>query len=251
MIGIHIVCAHDAVKLAETLMRLLEAEEHQVRLSYGRQSQSEIAAAKTSKDAVILIWSENALSQHYMLEWARQIPPERLIELALSNNWPRSTRKAPVVDFINWRGVRGARAWNHLNERLRQLARALEPAKPQPKRAALALGIASLAAVGGAIAVRVNDAPAPAMVAMEDDIQSIIAHDDPSSGIGGPLSMLEPASIDDIAASPIRAPRYAPLDAAAPDMLEISPYTPPDIRDPTLIERLISFNPLRRDDDEN
>lgn len=250
MIGIHIVCAHDAVKLAETLMRLLEAEEHQVRLSYGRQSQSAIEDAKTSADAVILIWSDNAASQHYMLEWARQIPEQRLIELARSNNWPRSSRKAPVIDFTNWRGVRGARAWNALNDRLRQIARAIEPAKPQPKRAALALGIASLAAVTGAIAVRVNDTPAPAMLAMEEEAEPIIALDDPVSGIGGPLRALEPASVDEIADAPIRAPRYIPLEPQSPALLDVAPYEPVEIRDATLMERLSSFNPLRRNDDE-
>jgi len=251
MIGIHIVCAHDAVKLAETLIRLLEAEQHTVRLSFGRQSQGDIEEAKASKDAVILIWSENAPSQHYMLEWARQIPAERLIEVARSPNWPRSARKAPVIDFINWRGVRGARAWNTLNDRLRTVSRALEPAKPQPNRAVLALGFASLAAVGGAIAVRVNDAPAPTIEAVNADNEMLIAFDDPISGIGGPLAAIEPASADKIEAQ-IRAPRYAALELQRPELLETSSYTAPELRDPTLMERLSTFNPLRRDEsDEN
>lgn len=250
MIGILIVCAHDAVKLAETLMRLLEAEQHQVRLSFGRQSQAEIEAAKASSDAVILIWSDNAPSQHYMLEWARQIPQERLIELARTTNWPRSARKPPPIDFTNWRGVRGARAWNALNDRLRAIARSLEPAKPQPKRAALALGLASIAAVGGAIAVRINDAPVALQMA-EEEPQTIIALDDIHSGIGGPLRAIEPASADEIDLAPLSAPRFVPIEGQSPELLEISPYTPPDVRDATLIERLSSFNPLRREDDEN
>ena len=79
---IRIVCTHDAVKFAEMLLRLLGAEQHQVRLLAGRQSLAELEAAKTAQDAVLLIWSANAPSQHYMREWARNIPPGRLIEIA-------------------------------------------------------------------------------------------------------------------------------------------------------------------------
>lgn len=245
MIGIHIVCAHDAVKLAETLMRLLEAEEHEVRLSYGRQSHGEIEAAKASDDAVILIWSDNAPSQHYMLEWARQIPEARLIEIARTLSCPRSTRKAPAIDFTTWRGTRGARAWNTLNDRLRTIARGNEPAHPHQKRALMALGLASIAAVGGALAVRVNDAPAPAQSA-ELEPQSLIAVEDPSTGIGGPLDAIEPASVGEFDIAPLLAPRFSALDTnAAPQLLEISEYSAPQIRDATLMERIGgALNPL-------
>ena len=138
MIDITIVCSHDAMKVAEMLTRLLEAEEHKVRLLVGRQSLSEVETSKSARDAVLLIWSANAPTQHYMREWSRQISPLRLVEIGLAPGWPDIARKAPVIDFINWRGERGARAWNALNDRLRAVARIIEPPKPPPKRAAIA-----------------------------------------------------------------------------------------------------------------
>ncbi|MGH6950225.1 MAG: hypothetical protein ACREH4_05100, partial [Vitreimonas sp.] len=143
MTDIRIVCTHDAVKLADVLMRLLGAEQHQVCLLVGRQSLTELEAAKTARDAVILIWSPNAPSQHYMREWARHIPPARLIEIARAAGWPHDERRAPVIDFIAWRGQRNSRAWSSLKERLRLIARGLEPpTHSAPKRAAMAIGLA-------------------------------------------------------------------------------------------------------------
>lgn len=249
MIAIHIVCTHDGVKLAETLMRLLEAEEHQARLSYGRQSLAALETAKTSEDAVLLIWSADAPTSHYMLEWARQIPEKRLVEIARAPGWPRSARKAPVIDFISWRGARGERAWNALNERLRAIQRLYEPQKPPPSRAALALGVASLAAVTGAVMVRVN-MPAPPEFAPEPNEQlQQIAFDDPSAGIGGPLRAVEPASLEELDAIPrLPAPRYAPLEGVRDyHLADLPELAPPELREPTLIERIAALNPLRSD----
>lgn len=243
MIDIRIVCTHDAVKLAEMLMRLLEAEEHQVRLVHGRQSLADLEEAKTSRDAVLLIWSANAPSQHYMREWARHIPPGRLIEIARAPGWPTSERKAPVLDFIAWRGERGARAWNTLNERLRTIARVMAPPKPPPGRAMLALGVASIAAVGGAVMVRLNDtAPAPEVTA-EANEQSLIAVD-PELGVGGPLGAIEPASVDEI--ERVAIPRFSSVEPiATPDFADLPEYVAPDLRPPTLMERISALNPLR------
>ncbi|HYD88248.1 MAG TPA: hypothetical protein VEA80_12280 [Vitreimonas sp.] len=249
MIGIHIVCSYDGVPLAETLMRLLEAEEHAVRLSYGRGSANDLDAAKASKHAVLLIWSADAPGQHYMKEWARQIPEHRLVEIASAAGWPKSERKAPVIDFTAWRGTRGARAWNALTERLRQMQRAIEPQRSPPKRAALALGLASLAAVSGAIMVRVNQG-APTIAAPDGlEPQSIALIEDPSVGVGGPLSAIEPASADELTLVRLSPnPHVALLDAGPPpDLMELPAYEPPAIRDPTLVERIGEFNPLRRD----
>jgi hypothetical protein len=234
------------VKLAEMLMRLLEAEEHQVRLVHGRQSLADLEEAKTSRDAVLLIWSANAPSQHYMREWARHIPSGRLIEIARAPGWPTSERKAPVLDFINWRGERGARAWNSLNERLRIIARAMAPAKPPPSRAMLAMGVASIAAVGGAVMVRMNDsAPAPELTADAGE-PSLVAVD-PDLGVGGPLGAIEPASVEEI--ERIANPRFTPIEPiAAPDFADIPEYTAPDLRPPTLMERISALNPLRNTD---
>jgi hypothetical protein len=252
MIDIRIVCTHDALKLAEMLMRLLEAEQHQVRLTHGRQSLGDLEEAKTSRDAVLLIWSANAPSQHYMREWARNIPPARLIEVARAPGWPANTRKAPVLDFIAWRGERGARAWDALNERLRIINRAMAPPKPAPSRPALVLGLVGIAAVGAAAAVRMNDtAPAPAL-AQDAHEQTLVAAE-PDTGVGGPLSAIEPPSVEEIERIPLL--RYAPLEPPAPELMEISEYDAPELRPPTLLERLSSaFSPLRdiaSNDDED
>jgi len=246
MIGIHIVCTHDAVKVAETLTRLLEAEEHLVRVSYGRQSIADLQVAKTSQDAVLLIWSANAPSQHYMLEWSRQIPPARLIEIARAPGWPRSTRKAPVIDFTTWRGERGGRAWHALTERLQ----AFEPARPPSKRAMFAAGFAGVAAVGGVLIIGLNDTemPMPQIDAVEQSFASV--DDSPMAGIGGPMNAIEPASIEDLEFRRISTPRHAPVELMSPVLMDISHYESPEIRDATFMERLIAFNPLRDRDGE-
>ncbi len=192
MINIRIVCTHDAVPFAEQLTRLLGAEQHNVRLSYGRQSQHELEAARDLREAVLLVWSYDAPSQHYMLEWARTIDPSRLVEVARAPGAPRLERRSPVIDFANWRGERGARAWMTLNDRLRAVARVLEPPKAPAMQAAMALGLVSVAAVGGAIFVRANDTleqPIP----IEQQAQIADADD----GMGGALELLEPPSIED------------------------------------------------------
>jgi hypothetical protein len=80
MIDIITVSTHDAKKLAADLVRLLEAEEHTVRMLVGRQSQAAIEDAKSSRDGVLIIWSEDAPSQTYMREWLspdRRVAPDR------------------------------------------------------------------------------------------------------------------------------------------------------------------------------
>jgi hypothetical protein len=246
MIDIRIVCAHDALKLAEMLMRLLEAEEHQVRLLVGRQSLADLEPAKTTRDAVVLIWSANAPSQHYMREWARNISPMRLVEIARAPGWPQSERKAPVIDFINWRGERGARAWNALNDRLRAVARVMEPPKPAQNRAAMALGIASIAAVTGAAMVRMHEPTTPVAEAPEATEQVLAAAPDPSVGLGGPLDAVEPASAEELQLHRLPNPRFVPLDLPAePDLFVEPDYTMAELPPPTLLERLASLNPLR------
>ena len=96
MTDVRIVCTYDAVSFAEKLMRLLVAEEHRVKLTYGRNSLSEREASNNSREAVILIWSYDAPSQHYMLEWARGVDPVRLVELARAPGAPKIERKASI-----------------------------------------------------------------------------------------------------------------------------------------------------------
>lgn len=244
MIDIRIVCTHDAVSFAETLMRLLAAEEHRVRLVYGRNSLNELESAKSDRDAVMLIWSYDAPSQHYMLEWLHGIDDTRLIQVARAPGAPRSDRRAPVIDFTNWRGERGARAWIALNDRLRAVTRAMEPAKPPPRRAAMALGLASVAAVTSAVFVRMNEEPMTP-VAQEASETTVAAHAS-SDALGGPLVAVEPASMEDVAlrVRPIGS-RLQPLEITAADLTPLAEVPDTEIRDPTLIERITEFNPLR------
>jgi hypothetical protein len=242
MIDISIVCTHDAVKLAEALMRLLEAEEHRVRLMYGRQALSALEDARTSRDAVLLIWSPDARSQTYMLEWARNIDPSRLIEIARTQDCPLIRRKAAVIDFTNWRGERGGRAWASLNDRLRSVGRMFNPPKATSPHALLAMGLASAAAITGAVVVRVNDVLDPA--AEEAPLQEIVALDE--SGLGGPLNAIEPASLDEaLAFGPYADVELLEFGEVA-QLADVPQITPHELRDPTLIERLSALNPLRQ-----
>ena len=259
MMDIRIVCTHDAAKFAEALMRPLGAEQHQVCLIVGRQSLLEVEAAKASHAVVLLIWSANAPSQHYMREWARNIPPGRLIEIGRAPGWPQSERKAPVIDFTTWRGERGARAWRGVKERLRLIARELEPqTKSTPQRAVMALGLAGIAAVGGMAMVRMHDLAPSAPIATpeppEQTIATFEADGDGDAGVGGPLSMaLEPPSAEELDLVPL--PEFAPVDAMPANRIEIPEYVAPEVRDPTLLERLSALNPLRdisfSDDEED
>lgn len=242
MTDLRIVCTHDAVNFAEALARLLVAEEHKVRVSYGRQSLHELEAAHAQGEAVMLVWSYDAPSQHYMLEWARTIDPARLAEVARAPGAPKINRCAPVIDFTHWRGERGARSWNALSERLRTIARVLEPPKPPPRHAALALGLASMAAVGGAVFLRVNDNPASST-----SVETQTAAVEQNLGVGGPLHAAEPPSAEDIRifVRPLGRNLHplAPVDGV--DLAPIGEVAELDIRDPTLLERLQSLNPLR------
>lgn len=246
MINIRIVCTHDAVGFAETLARLLSAEDHLVRLHYGRHSLHELESARAGTDAVVLIWSKDAPSQHYMLEWLRGMDPTRMIEVARAPSAPvRADRRAPVIDFSNWRGDRGSRPWGALNERLKAVARALEPAKPPPKRAALALGLASVAAVTSAVFVRADQQLSQtASVQAESEVADLSTAS--SEAVGGPLLATEPASaIDPIEIRPVgaRLPRMEITEA--PDLPPLATLAEVELREPTLLERIGDISLLR------
>lgn len=244
MIDIRIVCTHDAVKLAETLTRLLEAEQHRVRLTFGRQALSELEEARTAHEAVVLIWSPDARSQTYMHEWGRKIEAARLVELARTPDVPRIDRKAPVIEFSQWRGERGGRAWDALNERLRAVRRVLNPPKPAPKRAVAALGLASVIAMAGAITERINDHRTDATA---DPARDEIASVDASAGIGGPLSAFEPASFNEDTIVATVAPDILMIDGSENARLtDVHGVPVMSLRDETLLERLTALNPLRQ-----
>ncbi|WP_395645636.1 hypothetical protein [Terricaulis sp.] len=245
MTGIVLVCTHDAVKVAETLARLLAAEDHPVRLCYGRQSLDEIEPVRASKDAVLLIWSVDAPSTHYMLQWLASFDPVRVIEIARAPGWPKNdARKGPVIDFSAWRlGDRGGRAWHQLLERVSVVERALAPARPPPRRAAIALGMASMAAVGGAIFVRVNEAPDAPQLTSHAGTMSLEAA--PMDGVGGPVTAFEPASADDTVLRLGVRPHAQPLGAADYEPLAEVPEIPEqDIREPSLLGRISELTGL-------
>jgi hypothetical protein len=123
MVDIRIVCARDAVRTAETLRRLLEAEQHRVDVSFGRHSLDQYTQALESGEIALLIWSANAPGAHYMFEWAERFDRRRIIEIADATGWPEFKRAAPVIDFVGWNGTRGSKAWLALSERLRPFSR--------------------------------------------------------------------------------------------------------------------------------
>jgi len=244
MIDVRIVCAHDALPLAEAITRLLEAEGRRVRTAFGRQSLDELDDARGACEAVLMIWSPNARSQTYMHAWAQAIDPARLIEVAHgASDWPAIKRKAPVIDFAKWRGQRGARCWRALGERLVGITNILVPPKP-PLHAIAAAGAAGLAVVSGAVALRLHTT-APNDIAGPPMQEAAVA--DELSGVGGPLEAIEPASMED---GVLRIRRHEPLP-----LIEATPTEPLaelpeagrfELRDPTLLERLNDYNPLRR-----
>jgi len=249
MTDIRIVCTHDALKVAETLTRLLEAEQHRVWLTYGRQALGALAEAKTANEAVVLIWSQDARSQTYMLEWARSIDPVRLCEISRTTDHPTvAKRKAPVIDFSSWRGERGGRAWNSLNERLRTVGDILNPPKGPPREALMAMAFGAAAAVVGAVVVRVNtvDEIVPQAEAAHEEI----ALADPTTGVGGPIMALEPASVDDgVVRFRAIGRNLQPIDWEPIFLEPVPEVSTPELRDQTILERVSDLIPdqLRTD----
>jgi hypothetical protein len=245
MIDVRIICTHDAAPFAETLRRLLSAEQHNVRLCVGRKFAHEIEAARGRKEAVLLVWSYDAPVQHYMLEWANAVDPARLVEVARAPGAPKLGRRAPVIDFANWRGERGSRAWLGLVDRLRAVTRVLEPPKPAQMQATLALGMASAAAVVGAVYVRANDTyELPAPIEQQAELEQT------NIAMGGALEFVEPASADegDIVAPALamQMSLFEPTSSAVP-LQQIAALETLEIRDPTLLEQLARFVPQRNE----
>lgn len=239
MTAIRIVCTLDAEPTAETLMRLLTAEQHDVCISKGRQSLLDLPAARTANEAVLLIWSKEARYAHFIQDWANTIEPARLIELSRAPG-ARRARKAPVIDFSTWRGERGGKAWGALKERLR----AWEPAKPLPMRTMAAAGVAGACALAGVVAFGVSAQDAEPTPEPRFDMMAFDPMPEGQGGMGGAAHAIEPPSAEDLDMLPmparLRMASHAPLAAYEPASLgEV-----PEMRDPTLIERLIALNPL-------
>lgn len=250
MVDIRIVCARDAVRTAETLRRLLEAEQHRVEVSFGRHSLDQFTQALENNEVALLIWSANAPGTHYMFEWAERFDRRRIIEIADAPGWPQLKRSAPVIDFVGWNGTRGSKAWVALSERMRPFSRVREIKTPPPRQAMMALGFAAAAAMVGAVVVRVNAGPAmlPTPTAEPDAL-----HVSASDGVGGPLERapadaIEPASVEDIVQ--IIPPRVSPLPqlhgAPTAPLVDLADLQRIEIRQPTLLERLAELNPLQQ-----
>jgi hypothetical protein len=208
---------------------------------------SELEGARASRDAVLLIWSPNARSQSYMLEWAKSIEPARLVEIAHeTGDWPAIKRIAPVIEFVGWRGQRGARCWKALNERLGAVTRALGP--PEfPAKALMAAGFAGMAVVTGAVGARLaTPIPAPPGPTTFEEVAAV----DPQDGMGGALSAIEPASLEDLE---LRVRRFRDVELIPPlppeQLASLPDYEEHQLRNRTLLERLNAYNPLNWDDD--
>lgn len=252
MATVRIVCTHDAAQIAEDLARRLGAEGDDVRITKGRQSLEALPAAREAKEAVLLIWSYDAPSAHYMLEWAKAIPPERLAEIARATGWPeRTNRKAPVIDFSAWRGERGGRAWNMLSERLRVIYRIVDP-HPEPLRGpAIGVGLAGAAAAGVALVIGAQAPPDFKDYAFDSEKVTLALID--GDAMGGPMDALEPASIGDDGVLRLSVRTLGPSGAPLPEFRDdplapVARYEPADLRDPTFLERLTAFTALRRDE---
>jgi hypothetical protein len=257
MTDIRIVCAHDGVSTAQALMRLLGAEQHTVELSYGRDALDHLDATRASGAAVVLIWTRDAPTTLYMPQWSTRIDPARLIEIARAPKWPpRAGRRAPVIDFNAWNGLRGGPEWRALTDRLRAIARADEPVRPMQKHAAIALGAFSALAVGGAAWVRADTALHPSPTAPETNNLDDIAMVEADDGLGGPLQSFEPLSIEESDAQIFGpyAPRARRLGEHQTEELTQTQIAPPmRFERPSLIARIASYaDPfLGRDDEVN
>jgi hypothetical protein len=245
MATLHIVCAQQAAGTAAALERRLTAEGHSVTPWSGRAALLALGNPHDGSAFVIVIWSPEAETQPYVAEWAARTDPDRLIELALSTPYPpKIHRRASVIDFTGWRGERGGRAWNALSERLRSVVRAAELAKTPPKQAAAALVAMGALVIGGGVMVRMETAPTPDVAYTPEPAPVYTA----PTGVGGSeiASVVEPPSAAEALGGPRVPPRIPSLVRYQSTSLdEVEPLGPIELRDPSLIERFLSLNPLR------
>jgi len=256
-IPVRIICTLDASKLAEDLRRLLSAEEHAVEICCGRQSLVFLEAARELREAVLLIWSVDAPSSHYMMQWVAHIDAHRIVEISrtrLPANF--AEQRGKIIDFSKWEGQRGGPSWRDLEGRLAEITRATEPPKPPPRYAAMALAAVSAIAVSEAALVRMHDVHHDAMASTSEDatpqaqppapiVHVADAHID-SEGEGGPLTVSEPASepVDDVTQLTRAVRRTALLDGPPGQGLTTA-HVAPEIRyannNPWLLDRLTAL----------
>jgi hypothetical protein len=118
----------------------------------------------------------------------------------------------------------------------------------------LTVGVASAAMLAGAVALRINDAGQASGPQTESaDSNETFAAYDPSEGVGGTLDLIEPASIEELrfTTGPYGG-RLTQLPSRAVSLAPLPEIEVAELRDPTLLERLVAFNPLpTRDRTEN
>lgn len=245
LIDVRIICAYDALGVAQQFQRLLAAEGHNVELNYGRPSLAFIPISRARREAVIVIWSERAQNALYPLQWAQATEPTRLIELAFCKEWPPVQGRARLIEFSVWNGRRGSASWRGLQERLRAIAKSLEPPKPQPRGAAFALVGASLVAAGAAIWARTQANHAPLEAAPETSLTATLEEtriDENARGgpLGDPISLSEPETYTPTIEFRPRFPRSALADIRPVTHIATAPHFAPamDFSEPSLLERL-------------
>lgn len=255
MKAVRIVCTFDAAGVADALMRVLAAEQNDVRISKGRLSLQDLPAARDAQEAVILIWSLGAPGSEYIQDWADAIPPARLVEIARTPSWPESKRRrAPVIDFTRWRGERAGKAWDQLKGRLRQVWNLWEPEETPPLRAYASGALSIAAAMTGVVLISLDD-NAPQVVKAEptyDESARLfgpLLESDGDLGMGGVVEVIEPASVEDLTlAAPRLRLRASEFDTVSDFETALLEYSENDLRDPTLFERFAALNPLGRRD---
>lgn len=247
----NIVCSYDAARdpssPARLLGRVLGAEGVNVELCYGRETRELIERTAAARDPVILLWTSEAVSASYMRDWQKSIDPQLLIELACVpfHSVPEMpNRRAALVEFGTWHGQRAGHEWRGLQERMKWVERALNPPRPVTPGSLAALAAATGMALTGAWVIRAGDDGAQMQMAAQDDAPGLLAADDPSTGLGGPLVSEEPAGIDDgevnfgplaRRAEAIQAVQYGPMASPAPIA------DPLDAREAQLLDRLAEF----------
>lgn len=239
MTNIIAVCTREAHARVGEIVRLLEAEGHRVRVIAQRHDRTQMDAVEYEDHAILLVWSMDAPSTNHMQQWLHQSDPSYLVEIATAPGWPeRKNRKAAVIDFSKWRGERG-RSWSALTDRLNAVEKVINPPEPPVRQAAGALGVVSMVAVAFAVSVRSDDSgiSAPILQPQENHIASTL--EAPIVSVGGAIDAIEPASIDDLLVPdvrPLRTPLVEPTPA--PRLATLSNSVLPEVRDPTLFERV-------------
>jgi hypothetical protein len=240
-----IICTFDAETFSREVARVLSALDYRVDVCVGRAYEPLVETVRERREAVVLVWSRDAIAQHYMRRWLAETPIERLVEITRTHSYPQLPERRHPIDFSNWSGIRGGAAWRNFEERLRAVERVIEPPKPQPIRAALTMGAVSAGLlVSAGVARFAHDTPQLAPIMPNDDeaiaqtAQQTQAVSVESSALGGPLDAIEPNSLDGLELSPL-ASRIRGVETASINLNSTADLLAPmSYRDPSLLGRI-------------